>query len=149
MLLNDKIRVLLANNEWSQAKLAELIHVSPDAVSSWVRGINNPTLDTVKQLCDIFFVPIQDMTDDDIEIPVYYKVAEYMPYSEMGKPENLRDSVHKIFDADLAHGGRLHRFKNAVGDECSAIYRGSAEEKWVYREQEASMIYFWNNSQWY
>ena len=144
MQLNDKIRVLLANNEWPQAKLAELMHVTPDAVSSWVRGINRPTLDTVKELCSIFYIPIQDMTDDDVDIPEFYEIDQYLPYEIARNPKDEQDSIHRIFDANLADGGRLHRFKNPVGDECSAIYRGREEVWWHYRVHEAQMIHEWN-----
>jgi transcriptional regulator with XRE-family HTH domain len=54
--LNEKLKVLLSNQGWLQKRLAEMIYVSPDAVSSWVRGINQPDLDTIKKLCEIFYI---------------------------------------------------------------------------------------------
>ena len=49
----------MANQSWSQKSLAERMFVSPDTISSWVRGINHPTLETVKELCEIFCIPIR------------------------------------------------------------------------------------------
>lgn len=142
--LNEKLRVLLKNNEWTQAKLAESLNVSPDAVSSWVRGINTPTIATIKELCQIFSVPIQELTDDDFDIPEFIVIAQYLPYSVREKPKEFQDQEHIIIDANLPHEGTLHRFKNAKGIKCSAIYRAGQEVWWHYREHEAEMIRYWN-----
>ena len=67
--LNEKLRILMENLCWTQKRLAVRMCVSPDEVSSWVRGVNHPTLGTVKALCEIFYTPIQELTSDDIDIP--------------------------------------------------------------------------------
>ncbi len=134
--LNEKLRVLLNNQEWTQAKLAQKVHFTPDAVSSWVRGKNSPSIDTVKVLCTIFCVTIQEMIDDNINIPEYYELYRCLPHP--------KDTEHIVFDAALAHEGFLHRFTNANGEECSAIYRAGEEIWWHYREFEAEMIRDWN-----
>ena len=142
--LNEKLRILMANQEWTQKRLAERMFVSPDTVSSWVRGKNHPTLETVKELCEIFCIPIQEMTNDEIDIPEYFALDPWEAYVDYGDLRHPGDSVHTIIDADLAYEGMLHRFTNAAGDECSAIYRGNMEMWWHYREREAQMIRDWN-----
>lgn len=142
--LNQKIRILLANNGWSQAKLAEMLWVTPDAVSSWVRGINNPKIETIKKLSEIFYIPLQDLLNDDVDIPEYFEIDQYLPYSMCRYPENRRDQIHVIYDAALADEGYLHRFVDAAGCECSAIYRAGQEVWWHYREHEPRMIRDWN-----
>ena len=142
--IGDKIKTLLTNQEWKQKDLAERLFVTPDAVSSWVRGVNHPTLDTIKKLCDIFCVPIQKLIDEEIDIPKYEIIDKYLPYSICCHPENIQDSEHIIIDAGLANEALLHRFTNPAGDDCSAIYRGGKEVWWHYREHEARMIYDWN-----
>lgn len=144
MKLNEKLKVLLSNHGWTQKRLAEAIFVSPDAVSSWVRGINQPDLETIKKLCEIFYIPIQDITNDDIDIQEFFEIDRYLPYPICCYPVELRDSIHIIIDANLAHQGILHRFTNPGGDECSAIYRGGQEIWWHYRKHEARMINDWN-----
>lgn len=134
--INEKLRVLLKNQGWTQAKLARRVHFTPDAVSSWVRGINSPSIDTLKELCTIFCITIQELIDDDIDIPEYYELYRYLPHP--------KDTEHILFDADLAYEGYLHRFKNAEGEECSAIYKEDTEIWWHYREFEAAMIRDWN-----
>ncbi len=142
--INDKIRILLANNGWTQKKLADVLVISPDAVQKWVKGINTPTLETIKQLCDLFYVPIEKMVDDDYDIPEYYEIDRYLPYSQYRLPVEMRDSEHIIIDADLAGGARLHRYTDAGGNECSVIYQFREEVWWHYREHEQRMIKDWN-----
>ena len=142
--LNDKLRILLENQGWTQAKLAKTLHVSPDAVSSWVRGKNTPCIDTIKELCKIFCVDIQELTDDDFDIPEYITIDHYLPDSIANLPEEQQDSEHVIIDAALTSEGLLHRYTNANGDEISAIYRAGQEVWWHYRKHEARMIRDWN-----
>lgn len=144
MKLNEKIKVLLANQGWTQKKLAETIFVSPDAVSSWVRGINHPDLETIKKLCEIFYIPIQELTNDEIDIPEYFELDPWEAHIQYGNLGRSGDSVHTVIDADLAYAGMLHRFTNEGGAECSAIYRGTMEVWWHYRDHEAKMIREWN-----
>lgn len=142
--LNEKLRILMKNQCWTQKRLAEHMCVSPDVVSSWVRGINHPDLETLKKLCEIFYIPIQKLIYDEIDIPEYYVLDPWDAYIDYGDLRRPGDSVHTIIDADLAYQGMLHRFTNAGGAECSAIYRGYKEVRWHYREHEAKMNYEWN-----
>lgn len=142
--LNEKLRILIKNQCWTQKRLAEYMCVSPDTVSSWVRGVNHPTLETVKELCEIFYIPIQELTNDEIDIPEYYELEPWEAYIDYGDLRRPGDSVHTIIDAGLAYEGMLHRFSNEGGAECSAIYRGNMEMWWHYREHEAKMIREWN-----
>ncbi len=135
---NEKLDILMKNQNMTQKELAELLFVSPDAVSSWVRGINNPNLETIKQFCKIFYISIQDLTNDDLDIPLYYEVGCYYV--------NPSDSDHTIIQAFLNNEGMLHRFKNAAEADCSAIYRAGQEVWWHYRKYEAQMISDWNKA---
>ena len=82
----------------------------------------------------LFYVPIEKMVDDDYDIPEYYEIDRYLPYSQYRLPVEMRDSEHIIIDADLAGGARLHRYTDAGGNECSAIYQFREEVWWHYRE---------------
>ncbi len=143
-LMNEKLRILLANNEWTQAKLADFLCVSPDTVSSWVRGKNGISIEMLKKICDVFYVPIQDMLNDDLDFFEYVEIDCYLPFRFYDLPEEYRDSEHVIYEAGLANEGKLHRFTNHGGALCSAIYRGRQEVWWHYREHEARMIHDWN-----
>ena len=142
--LGMKLKTLLANREWSQKKLAETIIISPDAVSSWIRDINYPPIDRLKELSDIFYISIPNLIDENYEVPKYIEIDRYLPYPMCCYPETKQDSIHIVYDADLANEGKLHRFNNAGGEPCSAIYRAGKEVGWHYREHEPRMIKDWN-----
>lgn len=142
--INEKLGILLANQGWTQKHLADLLFVSPDAVSSWVRGINRPTVETIKQICEIFCMPIEDLINDDFDVPQYYVIGYEPSYRTIHYAEEYQDSDHTLIDAALAYEGILHRYENCKGVEFSAIYRGGQEVWWHYREHEARMIRDWN-----
>ena len=142
--LNEKLGILLSNREWTQAKLAKIMNYDPTTIHYWINGTHCPSLDTIKELCEIFYIPIQDLTNDDLDIPEYFEVDRYLPYPICCYPKEDQDTIHIIIDADLAYEGILHRFKNCAGAECSAIYRAGKEVWWHYRENEAKMIRDWN-----
>jgi len=140
--LNEKIRILLHNREWTQAELAKKLNVAPTTVQKWVSGKNTPTIQTLKELCSLFSVSYKYMLDDGSEIPKYIEVGTVDPRVRFF--EQRDDSLHILVDASLKRNALLHRFKNATGDDCSAIYIGRIEQWWTYREDEARMIKDWN-----
>lgn len=40
----------------SQAEVAKLVHRSPNVISNWEKGTNNPDVEILYQLCEIFKV---------------------------------------------------------------------------------------------
>lgn len=64
-----------------------------------------------------------------------------------------QDSIHEVLaDLNLQFGAKLHRFNNAGGDPCSAIYIQSDgsnfcnyERAWCYRREEDNLIDWWEN----
>lgn len=138
MNIGEKLQTLLSNNEMTQKDLADRMNVQPTTVQKWCAGINTPDVYTVKELCHIFCIPIQDFLDNAYDIIEYYKIDRYPAHS------NMQDSEHTVVDAGLALGAMLHRFTNQGGAACSAIYIGPTEQWWHYREMELQMIRDWN-----
>ena len=62
MELSDKILELRKSAGYSQEKLAELLHVSRQAVSKWESGAALPTLDNLIELSKLFQVPLDALT---------------------------------------------------------------------------------------
>jgi transcriptional regulator with XRE-family HTH domain len=50
---------------WSQAELAEKIHVSRQSVSKWETGKNYPSIEVIIDLSDLFGVTIDDLLRSD------------------------------------------------------------------------------------
>lgn len=62
MKVSDKIQELRKSAGYSQEKLAELLHVSRQAVSKWEAGAALPTLDNLIELSKLFSVPLDTLT---------------------------------------------------------------------------------------
>lgn len=174
IIFGKKIKRLIKDNNMTQKQLADAVFVSPSTVSTWTRGLHVPDHSLLNTLCEIFNVSFNELLDDSIDIsskktgiaekenlsqnkpskksesPLqdtekdFVLLGKYLPDSLYYIPDGQQDSLHMVYDADLANEGRLHRFTNAVGDEISAIYRAGSEVWWHYREHEAQMIRDWN-----
>ena len=154
----------------TRKQLADAIYVSHSTVSTWTRGLHFPDYSLLDTLCEIFNISVDELLDDSIDIPSedaqkndkenstqnslsersaphfqdtkknYILLGKYLPYSLYHIPDGRQDSLHMVYDADLANEGTLHRFTNAAGVKCSAIYRAGSEVWWHYREHEAVYI---------
>ena len=140
-VFNEKLRVLLHNQGWTQKELSVRLNVQPTTVQKWCAGKNLPDIKTIKALSAIFCVSYDTLLNDDQDVTIYYIIDHYLPYSQIGSG----DSEHTIIDANLALNARLHRFTNRGGAECSAIYVCGRERWWHYRDYEARMIRDWND----
>ena len=144
MTFPEKLQTLLANYEWSQKRLAESLGYAPSSINKWLNGGIMPPVATLKRICELFSYPLADLLDDSVDVPEFFVIDQYLPYSQLEKPECRRDSEHTIIDAALAGEARLHRFLNHGGFPCSAIYLANREIWWHYRDHEPKMIYDWN-----
>ena len=70
MSFKDRLKSLRKERGLTQQKLANLLHVSQNAVYNWENGIREPNIDTIQQIakfleCDIseLFEPIASKTD--------------------------------------------------------------------------------------
>ena len=137
MKFNDKIRVSLENNEWTQKHFAGLMHVAPTTVQKWIVGKNHPDVETTLRISKVLNIPIQDLLDDSFEIYPYY-IIDYC------LPDRFQDGEHTVLDAGLKGEAYLHRFNNKAGCAYSAIYYGNFEVWSHVREKERFMIRDWN-----
>ena len=55
-------------NEYSQEQLAELLHVSRQAITKWESGNGMPDINNLKGIADLFDVTIDSLIDDVEEI---------------------------------------------------------------------------------
>lgn len=58
----NRIREVRKNNGLSQQELADMIHVSKQAISQYERGVRKPDLDTLTALGDVLNVSIDYLT---------------------------------------------------------------------------------------
>ena len=163
------IEIWLANNEWTQARLAKAVGVEETTVQKWKTGKNHPGPDMLKRLSEVMLIDIQDFYEDNYLPVEYERLDDFMPpcmYSadfiegmkELGYgdsiPEDLiknplprQNTLHAVYDAGLYKDAKLHRFTDDDGKKCSAIYLRGQEVWWHYREHELQMIRAWNDQE--
>lgn len=59
--MNNRIRVLRAERNWTQADLAERLGVSRNAVNSIENGRFDPSLPMAYRFSDVFGLPVEDI----------------------------------------------------------------------------------------
>jgi putative transcriptional regulator len=62
--MNNKLKVLRAMHNWSQADLAERLDVSRQAVNAIETGKHDPSLPLAFRLARLFQLPIEEIFDD-------------------------------------------------------------------------------------
>lgn len=64
MEFSEKLKLLRAQRNISQAKLAEEIHISRSAVAKWENGLGLPGSDSLQMLADYFDLSVSDLLPD-------------------------------------------------------------------------------------
>lgn len=70
MQFNEKLKALRIKRQLTQEDIAEKLSISRQSISKWEQGINEPDIQTLKQLCIILDVGIEELIDDDKEVIV-------------------------------------------------------------------------------
>ena len=65
--MNNKLKVLRAMRNWSQAELADRLDVSRQAVNAIETGKYDPSLPLAFKLARLFEIPIEEIFDDGHE----------------------------------------------------------------------------------
>ena len=64
--MKNRLRVLRAEREWSQATLAEQLEVSRQTVNAIETGKYDPSLPLAFKIARVFDQPIEEIFDDEI-----------------------------------------------------------------------------------
>jgi putative transcriptional regulator len=65
--VKNKLKILRAMNDWSQADLAARLDVSRQAVNAIETGKHDPSLPLAFRIARLFAMPIEAIFDDGIE----------------------------------------------------------------------------------
>jgi putative transcriptional regulator len=63
--VNNRLKVLRAERNWSQAELAQRLDVSRQAVNAIETGKHDPSLTLAFRIARLFALPIETVFDDD------------------------------------------------------------------------------------
>lgn len=91
MIFSERLKSEREKNGWSQADLAEKIHVSRQSVSKWETGKNYPNIEIIIDLSDLFGITIDELLRSDEELKV--KVIQDSKKLAYPKWKALFDSV--------------------------------------------------------
>ena len=62
--MNNRLKVLRAERDWSQAELAKQLDVSRQAVNAIETGKHDPSLPLAFRISRLFDMPIEEIFDD-------------------------------------------------------------------------------------
>jgi putative transcriptional regulator len=65
--MNNRLKVLRAERDWSQAKLAELLDVSRQTINAIENSKYDPSLPLAFKIADLFESKIEDIFEPDME----------------------------------------------------------------------------------
>lgn len=65
MTFGEKLKNLRGQNGITQDELAEKLYVTRTAVSKWENDRGLPTIDTMKQIAELFGVTLDELVSDD------------------------------------------------------------------------------------
>ena len=97
MTFGEKLKALRIKEEYSQEQLAELLHVSRQAVTKWEGNAGMPDIENIKALADLFDVTLDSLLRDEETL----EPKEY--YCKL--PDGIEDKITIILDPMLATGG--------------------------------------------
>ena len=79
--LSENIVILRKQNEMSQSDLANILFVTPQAISRWERGETEPDIETIKKLAEVFKVSVEEII--------------YGPISKLSK--KMKTIIHRAY----------------------------------------------------
>lgn len=65
MKFNEKLKYFREKKGYTQEDLASELLISRQSISKWENGINEPDIETIKKLCQIFDCSLAELIDDD------------------------------------------------------------------------------------
>lgn len=68
MIFSERLKKEREKRGWSQAELAERIHVSRQSVSKWETAKNYPSIEVIINLSDLFEITIDELLRSDEEL---------------------------------------------------------------------------------
>lgn len=61
MNIHEKIKCIRAEQGLTQKAFAEKLHISHHTVSKWETEINNPTISDIRQICEVYNIPLSEI----------------------------------------------------------------------------------------
>jgi transcriptional regulator with XRE-family HTH domain len=101
-LFGEKIKEILKANSWSQQKLADMMEVTQQTVSRWIKGRRQPDFDTLLRLCYILkeepneLLGFNDLTENDYKEYIDYNYTAIVNNYEYQKYLDEQDDEYDM-----------------------------------------------------
>ena len=98
----ENLRALRKSRGYSQEKFAQVINSNQANVTAWERGTRTPTLKTIKEIADVFCVPVSTLLplgDLGNEEDADRELLDYIQSNRMVR--EIVDKSRYMSDADL------------------------------------------------
>lgn len=86
MDIGENIKAVREHHNMSQSDFAKLLNMTASAVSAWELGTREPRIKNLRQIADLFQIPMSELMNGDVE--TYYK-AKKSPASAAAETREL------------------------------------------------------------
>ena len=142
-MISDNIKELRKQKGLTQKELADLLHVTSQAVSRWENGEVEPSVDTIRSMANIFEVTTDEIIDGPDKKPKPQVVTEVKEkiIVEQGKPvlticEQCKKPLYNKDEivTETRHHGRSHSPRTSSWNLPSSYTRLPFTKVWVTRQ---------------
>ena len=123
---SEKFKNLRKSRELTQEEIANIFHVSPQAVSRWETGVTYPDIELLPSLADFFEITVDNLLGIDVK----------------KKEERLEEIINQISDARTKQAVD----ENAIDQELEIIQNGLVEFPNNLYLLDALASSFWNKA---
>ena len=100
MTFGEKLKTLRIREEYSQEALAELLHVSRQAVTKWENNAGMPDIENIKAVADLFDVTLDSLLRDEEEVETTEEDKQAAKAGAEEMYNSLTDTVREAIGAD-------------------------------------------------
>lgn len=102
MKFNEKLKALREAKGYTQEDIAGKLNIARQSVSKWEQGINEPDIEALKRLAEIFECSVDELLSEEEpkqiepnEAPQHNE-APFLTHQEKGKPQKVSELVGSI-----------------------------------------------------
>ena len=102
-IVHQNIAYYIKRSGYSQAEIARMLKVSKPTVTNWMKGVNSPNIELLKELCEILGITFTEMFEERtkeneaLTADERQLVTDYREFNTEGK-EKVRDYVADLKD---------------------------------------------------
>lgn len=96
MKFNEKLKALREAKGYTQEDIAGKLNIARQSVSKWEQGINEPDINTLKRLAEIFECSVDELLSEKEMKQIEPNEAPFPTPQEKGKPQMASELVGSV-----------------------------------------------------